>query len=124
LGRLPVAIALLLAAPLAAFAAEWSWSEGKVDARTRCVVLLYGPADADPQRWAPVARVCEPRGTVFPVEWMVDAKARANRAAVQAVSADLDFYLKGVGGPDPWSYVQYHCGTTSNWFGDVHWACP
>jgi hypothetical protein len=61
---------------------------------------------------------------VFPVEWLVDVNAVENMELVEAVTLDLDFYLKDVGRPDPWSYARYHCQTTSNWYGDVHWACP
>jgi hypothetical protein len=122
--KLLVALLALLVLPLAAAAADWSWREAKVDARHGCVVLLYGSADAEPQSWTPAARVGRPRGHVFPVEWLVDAKAVENRALVEAVSYDLDYFLKDVGRPDPWSYAQYHCQTTYNWYGDVHWACP
>jgi len=118
-------IALLgLALPLTAADADWSWREAKIDARPGYVVLLYGSGDAEPRTWTPAARVGRPRGHVFPVEWLVDAKAVENRALVEAVSYDLDYFLKDVGRPDPWWYVQYRCQTTSNWYGEVHWACP
>ena len=121
--KLLVALLGLVALPLAAAAADWSWRAAKVDARDGCVVLLYGSADAEPESWTPAARVGPPRGHVFPVEWLVDAKAAENGALVEAVSFDLDYYLTDVGRPDPWSYARYHCQTTSNWYGAVHWAC-
>jgi hypothetical protein len=122
--KILVLLAGLVALPLAAAAgaAEWSWRQAKVDARGGYVVLLHGSAEADPQSWVPAARVGPARGHVFPVEWLVDANAVENRELVEAVTFDLDFYLKDVGRPDPWSYVQYHCQTMSNWYGDVHWA--
>jgi hypothetical protein len=121
--KILVLLAGLVALPLAAAAgaAEWSWRQAKVDARGGYVVLLHGSAEADPQSWVPAARVGPARGHVFPVEWLVDANVE-NRELVEAVTFDLDFYLKDVGRPDPWSYVQYHCQTMSNWYGDVHWA--
>jgi hypothetical protein len=122
--RIAAVITAVLALPLAVAAAQWSWKEATVGDAAGAVVLLYGPADADPSSWTAAARVGRPRGTVFPVEWLVDAKAVGNQTLVEAVSFELDSYLKDAGRPDPWSYVQYHCQTTSNWYGDVHWACP
>jgi hypothetical protein len=121
---LTVVLTAVLVLPLAASAAEWSWLEAKVDPRGDCLELLYGPGEADPESWTPAARVGAPREGVFPVEWLVDAQAVENEALVAAVSADLDYYLKDVGRPDPWSYAHYQCRTTRNWYGDVHWACP
>lgn len=124
--RMFVVLAALYALPLAAAAAAtgWSWREAKVDTRDGYLVLLHGAADAEPCSWTPVAHVGRPRGRVFPVEWLVDAKAAENKELVKAVSSELDFYLTQVGPPDPWSYAQYHCQTMSNWYFDVHWACP
>jgi hypothetical protein len=119
-----VALAALVALPLAAAAAGWSWQEARVDTRDGDPVLLYGSPDAEPESWTPAARVGRPEGRVFPVEWLVDADAAENRALVEAVSFELDFYLKQVGRPDPWSYARYHCQTASNLYGDVHWVCP
>jgi hypothetical protein len=122
MSRLLAVLAALLVLPLAATAAEWSWREGEIDARGGYLVLFYGPEDADRDDWTPAARVGRPRGRVFPVEWLVDVASVENEALVKAVSADLDFYLKDVGRPDPWSYARYHCHTTSNLYGEVHWA--
>jgi hypothetical protein len=119
-----VVLAALGALPLAAAASGWSWQEAKVDTQDAYLDLLYGSADAEPESWTPAVRVGPPRGHVFPVEWLVDPSAAENRALVEAVSSQLDFYLTEVGPPDPWSYAQYHCQTTSNLYGDVHWTCP
>jgi hypothetical protein len=119
-----VVLAALCVLPLAVDTAGWSWREAKVDTQDAYLELLYGSADAEPESWMPAARVGRPRGRVFPVEWLVDASAAENRALVEAVSSQLDFYLTEVGPPDSWSYAQYHCQTTSNLYGDVHWTCP
>jgi hypothetical protein len=124
--KICVVLAGLVVLPVvvAAGAVEWAWREAKVDTRGGHVVLLHGSGNADPRSWVPAARVGRPRGHVFPVEWLVDVNAAENMELVEAVTLDLDFYLKDVGRPDPWSYARYHCQTTSNWYGDVHWACP
>ena len=70
------------------------------------VVLLHGSADAQPGSWVPAARLGPPRGHVFQVEWLVDANVVENRELVRAVTFDLDYYLKDVGRPDPWSYAE------------------
>ena len=101
---------------------DWSWHEADGDPRADHVELLYGSEDVDPRSWVPAARVGRPSGRDFPVEWLVDPEAPENRDMVEAVRRDLDFYLKDVGRPDPWAYAQYHCGTTSNLYGNVHWV--
>jgi hypothetical protein len=123
--KMLVVLAGLVALPLAAAdgAAEWSCREAKVDARGGYVVLLHGSGDADPESWVPVARVGAAQNEVFPVQWLVDPKAVENKDRVEAAVDDLDYYLKDIGRPDPWSYAQYHCGTASNWYSRVHWLC-
>lgn len=41
---------------------------------------------------------------------------------VDAVVAELDFYLVKLGESDSWGYARYHCGTTSNLYGTVRWS--
>ena len=123
--RTPVVLAAMLALPILAAAAgpEWSWRESSVNERGDYVELRYGSQDADPESWVPAARVGPPKRRVFVVQWLVDPRRPENRDLVEAVEDNLDYYLKDVGRPDPWSYAQYHCGTMSNWYGDVHWLC-
>jgi hypothetical protein len=103
---------------------EWSWREGRIDILDAYVVLLYGPADADPSRWTAVARVGPPRGREFPVQWLVSREAEETRGAVEAVVNDLDSYLRAGSESDPWSFVLGLCRTASNWEeGHVHWMC-
>jgi len=102
---------------------DWSWHEADVDARSDHLRIHYGSADADPASWVLAARVGRPEGRAFPVEWLVNPQDVDNKDLVEAVTRDLDFYLKDVGRPDPWSYAQHHCETASNLYGDVHWEC-
>jgi hypothetical protein len=102
--------------------AGWSWRDGVVDQKGDYLELRYGSQDADPDTWVGAARVGPPSGHVFPVQWLMNREAPANPEMVDAIVRELDSYLLQVGGSDPWSYAQYHCGTTSNWYGDVHWA--
>jgi hypothetical protein len=104
-------------------ARDWSWCVANVDARADHLRLHYGFADLDPASWVLAARVGRPEGRVFPVQWLVDPQVVANKDLVEAVTRDLDFYLKDVGRPDPWSYAQYHCEASSNFYGYVHWEC-
>jgi hypothetical protein len=123
--KITVVLAGLVALPILAVAGgpEWSWREAGVDPRGAHVDLMHGPADDDPETWVLVARVGPPRGRVLPVQWLVDPEAVENVERIEAVAEELDYYLKDVGRPDPWSYAQYHCGTTSNLYGRVHWWC-
>jgi len=114
---------VLLPVVVAAGSFEWSWREGRVDVRDEYAELLYGSPDANPGSWTAVARVGPARGRVFPVQWLVDREAGENGDVVEAVVDELDFYLKDARRPYPWSDVLHHCNTTSNWYGQVHWAC-
>jgi hypothetical protein len=123
--KITVVLAGLVALPVLAVAArpEWSLRQASVDPGGEYVDLFYGSGDDAPESWVHVARVGPPRGRVFPVQWVVDLKAVENKEMIEAVGHDLDFYLKDVGRPDPWSYAQYHCGTASNLYSRVHWWC-
>lgn len=124
--KITVVLAGLVALPILAAAAggpEWSWRETRVDTRRPFVDLYYGSGDDDPETWVHVARLGSPRNRVFPVQWVVDPRAVENAERIEAVAGQLDYYLKDIGLPDPWSYAQYHCRTTSNMYGHVHWWC-
>jgi hypothetical protein len=41
---------------------------------------------------------------------------------IDAVVAELNFYLVTKGEPNPWSYAQYHCGTLSNVYSSIYWS--
>jgi hypothetical protein len=120
-----VVVAGLIALPIVAASGgpKWSWREASVDQQRDYLEARYGPADADPESWVPVARVARGQGHVFRVQWLVDPKAVENKDRVEAVVDDIDNGLNEVGRPDPWSHAQYHCRTTSNWYSRVHWLC-
>ncbi len=101
----------------------WSWHETAVDPQADHLQLFYRSPEVDPERRVLMARVGKPNGHVFPVQWLVDSEAVEHADGVRAVRHDLDFYLTVVGGPDPWSYARYHCGTPSNLYGYVQWVC-
>jgi hypothetical protein len=97
------------------------WAERPVDRSQDHFELQYGSAD-DSDKWFSVARVGAPAGSTFSVEWIVDRADPVYHEAASAVAKELDFYLVTKGEADPWIYAQYHCGTSSNIYSDVHWA--
>jgi hypothetical protein len=120
-----VVVAGLVALPIVAVAGgpKWSWREAVVDQRADYLEARYGSADDDPESWVPVARVGRGQSRVFRVQWLVDPRAVENRERVAAVVSDIEYCLNVVGGPDPWAYAQYHCGTAANWYSRLHWLC-
>lgn len=103
----------------------WKWAEGKVDPSSEHIELYYGEPGSKPGSWRWVAMVGKPRGGTFPVTWTADNTNPEEAEMIAAASKDLDFYLLEVGGPDPWVYAIYHCGTASNMYSRIHWShCP
>jgi hypothetical protein len=98
---------------------DWRWFEGEVDPDGDHLRLYFGDESE------PAAIVGPPHGRVFPVQFSdADAGSGANER-LDAVRAQLDFYLLEVGGPEPWQYAIYHCATAANLYAAVHWAfCP
>jgi hypothetical protein len=92
------------------------WTEGVVDTGGEHIELSWGALDK-PQL---VARLAPAGSGSFSVQFVVDKKRNAD--AVAAVIRELNFYLLEVGGPNPWAYAKYHCGTASNIYSSVHWA--
>jgi len=95
-------------------APHWSWHEGRVDERSDHLRLTYAPTELAG------ALVGPPVDRAFPVRFVAAPDADANQR--DAIRRELDFYLLEVGGPDPWAYAIYHCGTMSNAYADVHWS--
>jgi hypothetical protein len=93
----------------------WSWHEGAVDEQADHLLLTYASLDL------PVALVAPPVDRAFPVRFIASAP-EADATPRDAVRRDLDFYLLEVGGPDPWGYAIYHCGTMANAYSDVRWS--
>ena len=102
---------------------DWSWTEGNVDILEEHMELRYGLADNEVwDDWIPVAFISVPEDNVFNVEFILDPHDEQNKPALEATKRELDFYLLEVGGPDPWSYAQYHCGTMADVYSHVHWG--
>lgn len=103
--------------------AQWAWREGPVDPSGEHFELYFGSAkDPDWNAWPVVARVGPAVHGVFPVEFVVDRKSSSAAEMIDAVARDVAYYLVELGERDPWLYAQYHCGTTSNLYSDVHWS--
>ena len=101
----------------------WAWSERSVDPAEDHFALLYGSAeDSDWSQWVAVARVGRPIQRVFGVQFLIDRATATRASMVDAVVAELDFYLLNQGDPNPWGYAKYHCGTCSNLYSCVHWT--
>ena len=105
----------------------WQWEEGAVDKTLEHLEIAYGDVSAttDYKKWVPIALVSAPNGKRFSVQFLIEATSPEKQAMVDVVRKELDFYLvelSAEGRPDPWSYAQYHCGTSSNVYSDVHWS--
>lgn len=102
---------------------NWSWSGGEVDTYAEHMELRYGSVeDGGWDTWIPVALISAPQDKVFNVQFILQPHDEASKLALEAVKRELDFYLLEVGGPDPWSYAQYHCGTMADVYSQVHWS--
>ena len=102
----------------------WAWRVGSVDRTTEHFELRYGSSDkAGWDDWLPVALVGPPSERVFVVEFLIEEKlAPQHPKIIRQVQEELDFYLVNLGERDPWAYAQYHCGTASNVYSDIHWS--
>ena len=100
-----------------------SWTKAPVSTKAPHFELRYGSGDAaDWDSWVLVARVGRRSALRFIVEFLVAPDSPERSAMVAAVTRELDFYLEELRERDPWGYAQYHCGTASNLYSDVHWA--
>ncbi len=68
----------------------------------------------------PVALVGPPSNSAFPVEFQ--AGSDASMAMLNAVRAEIDYFLVELGEPDPWAYACYHCTTFANAYPPLHWS--
>lgn len=102
---------------------RWAWRERSVDIAEEHFELRYGSAqESGWDSWRPVAIVGRPRKGVFGVQFMIDRATPDSAAMVDAVVAELDYYLVTLGEPNPWRYAQYHCSTSANIYSSVHWS--
>ena len=101
----------------------WRWAEGDVDRSKEHIELRYGDAsETEFEDWQPVALIGPPRNHTFPVKWLTDGGTPEGKESIRDARKELDFYLVEKGEPDPWAYAQYHCGTASNMYSEIHWS--
>ena len=99
------------------------WQEGRVDRTKKHFELRYGSAqDSDPNEWIPVAVIGPPKAHIVNVQFLVEPGDPKNAATVSDVKKEIQFYLIDKREPNPWGYAQYHCGTCSNIYSNVHWG--
>ena len=102
---------------------NWQWSEQAVDRSKKHIELRFGDARVSAyEDWVPVAVVGPPKGSVFPVQWIIDVKTTENAQIIEAGRKELDFYLIELNEPDPWEYAIYHCNTAANMYSRIHWS--
>ena len=96
-----------------------NWTEGPVSRELPHFALSHD------SHASPVALVGHPAiDGRFAVEFLVprDSDDEVLQIVVREVLHEIDFYLDNVGGPNPWEYAIYHCGTMSNVIPPVHWS--
>jgi hypothetical protein len=71
---------------------------------------------------SPVAIVACIRKGLVNVQFLIEKADPKSSEIAQDVAGELTFYLAELREPDPWRYLQYHCGTTSNVYSPVHWS--
>jgi hypothetical protein len=99
------------------------WKSGRVDRsgeHFELSVSAEGRYDDD-RKSSPVAVIGPPHEGVVLVEILVE-KGDPNADLIAKVEREISFYLLELNEVDPWAYAQYHCGTASNVYGDVHWS--
>ena len=105
---------------------NWRWEEGVVDELKEHIVLRYGNAqETSYDSWIPIARISKPRRYTFIVEWLVGQDSPSDQIMIADSRRQLDFFLVEHDIeiiPDHWDYAIYHCGTTGNMYGSVHWS--
>ena len=95
-----------------------NWTEGPVNRQLPHFALTHDGHES------PLALIGKPmiEGR-FAVEFLVsrDCDDEALQRVVRKVLHEIDFYHDEAGGPNPWEYAIYHCGTMSNLIPPVHW---
>jgi hypothetical protein len=98
------------------------WEFGRVDRLGEYFELsVSADGRTDVENSHHIAAVGPPHEGVVRVEILVE-KNESNAALIAKVGREISFYLLELNEADPWAYAQYHCGTTSNVYGDVHWS--
>jgi hypothetical protein len=98
------------------------WEPGRIDRSGEYFELsaLTGGQDNGDNE-SPIAAVGAPHEGVVRVEILVE-RSESNAALIAKVKREISFYLLELNESDPWAYAQYHCGTASNIYSDVHWS--
>ncbi|MGI8772073.1 MAG: hypothetical protein ACR2JE_11625 [Acidobacteriaceae bacterium] len=100
----------------------YRWQEGPVDHSKEHFELRFGSADRNSwNEWIPVAVIAPPDAGAVSVQFLIEPND-SNANIITKVKKEINFYLLELGDPDPWKYAQYHCGTISNAYSDVHWS--
>jgi hypothetical protein len=70
----------------------------------------------------PVALVGSPHEGVVPFQLLFNEGDPAMSELGNRVRREVNFYFVELNEADPWKYAQYHAGTASNVYGDLHWS--
>ena len=96
---------------------KWRLVEGSVDPAVEHFEIRYG------DEGALIARVSQGAEKTFVVEYETHPALKGDsQQAMAAVRREIESYLLDVGGPDPWTYAKYHCGTMANVYSKVDWG--
>jgi hypothetical protein len=102
---------------------RWQWREGPVDRTLEHFELRWGePLKSSYDAMVIAAVVGRIREGLVNVEFLIDRGDPRKSEIIRHVVRELDFYLIELRKRDPWKYLQYHCTTTSNVYGSVHWS--
>ena len=109
-------------------AIKTNWREGYVDFNESHFALIYGDA-FDEDKCMTLGYIGPPIKGCFCVCFTSTSKEDIEKsaAAIKAAKAELDFYLyelpceRQLDASEVWDYQRYHCGTSANIYGKVHW---
>ena len=97
---------------------KWKWVKGQVDIDKDHIKISY---DDDPK---PLVLIAPPKRNEFVVQFLLDeaSATKEQKAKIDDVIVDLDYFLIELGERDPWAYAKYHCSTAANVYSKVHWS--
>jgi hypothetical protein len=96
--------------------------EGPVDREEDHFELRFGAATRDNwDDWILVALIGPPEAGATNIQFLVDSQ-ESTAHLIEKVWREVKFYFLELNEDDPWLYAQYHCGTTSNLYSDIHWS--
>ena len=95
--------------------------EGPVSPDDEHMSLSYGSFDTEESPFPTVARVSPPRNGVITLELLVNGSTPHDQAIITAVRREVSWLFVEKGERTPWGYAQYHCTTSANIYGSVHW---